>query len=77
MVLGGNGMSYVASHHVASLPFPTVIVDEGIHAFPASGSIPIQQRELNLHGPFIHPHPTLSEVSGETALALAGRPLHA
>ncbi|GAC1414577.1 MAG: dihydrolipoyl dehydrogenase [Actinomycetota bacterium] len=25
---------------------------------------------------FIHPHPTLSEVFGETALALAGRPLH-
>ncbi|HEX9696837.1 MAG TPA: dihydrolipoyl dehydrogenase [Actinomycetota bacterium] len=26
--------------------------------------------------PFIHPHPTLSEVFGETALALVGRPLH-
>lgn len=25
---------------------------------------------------FIHPHPTLSEVFGEAALALAGRPLH-
>ncbi len=24
----------------------------------------------------IHPHPTLSEVFGEAALALTGRPLH-